>query len=78
MVNKEENNQQKHCHSDRGSFEQGVGQGGLGEVVATPSMIVSISLKFSSIYLAYFLQACVLLHVLVYCSFDLCRWICLI
>jgi hypothetical protein len=45
MVNKEENHQQKHFHSDRGSFEQGVGRGGLGEATATPSMIVSISLK---------------------------------
>jgi hypothetical protein len=31
----EESNQQKFCHSDRGSFEKGVGQGGLGEVAAT-------------------------------------------
>jgi hypothetical protein len=33
----EENNQQKYCHYDRGSLEKGVGQGGLGEVVATAS-----------------------------------------
>jgi hypothetical protein len=59
MVNKEENNQQKYCYSDRGSFEQGVGRGGFGEVVATPSMIVSVSFKFSSIYLAYSLLVCV-------------------
>jgi hypothetical protein len=45
MVNKRKNNQQNHYRFDCGSFEQGVGQGGLGEVVATPSMIVSISLK---------------------------------
>jgi len=59
MVNKEKNNQQKYFHSDRGYFEQGVGPGGLGEVVATPSMIVSFSLKFSSIYLAYSILVCV-------------------
>jgi hypothetical protein len=39
MVKRGENNQQNHCHSDHGYFEQGVGQGGLGEVVATASTI---------------------------------------
>jgi hypothetical protein len=28
---------EKYCHFDRGSFEQGVGQGELGEVVAYAS-----------------------------------------
>ena len=67
MVKKEENNQQKYCHSDRGCFEQGVGRGGLGEVVA----IVSTDCKclfnvLINIFLAYFLQVCVLLHMFVY------------
>jgi hypothetical protein len=30
MVKKEENISENYCHPDRGSFEQGVGQGGLG------------------------------------------------
>ena len=59
MVNKEENNQQKYFHSDHGSFDQGVRQGGFGKVVATPSIIVSVSFKFSSKYLAYSLLVCV-------------------
>jgi hypothetical protein len=46
----EENNQQKYFHSDRGSFEQGVGQGGLGEVVATASTDCKYLLMFSLIY----------------------------
>jgi hypothetical protein len=49
MVNREKNNQQKYCYFDHGSFEQGVGREGFGEVVGTPSMIVSVSFKFSSI-----------------------------
>jgi hypothetical protein len=59
MVNRKENNQQKHYYSGRGSFKQGVGRGGFGEFVATPSMIVSVFFKFSSIYLAYSLLVCV-------------------
>jgi hypothetical protein len=59
MVNGEENNQQKNCYSDRGYFKQGVGRRGFREVVSTPSMIVSVSFKFSSIYLAYSLLDCV-------------------
>jgi hypothetical protein len=59
MVNGEENNQQKYCHFYHGYFDKGVRRGGLGEDVATPSTIVSVSLKFSSIYLAYSLVVCV-------------------
>jgi hypothetical protein len=63
----EENNQQKYCHSDHGSFEQGVGQGGLGEVVATASTDCKYLFNvLINICLAYFLQVCVLLHMLVY------------
>jgi hypothetical protein len=62
---KEGNNQKNHCHFYRGYFKEGVGRGGLGEDAAKKSMIVSISLKLSSIFLAYFLQASVFLQVLV-------------
>jgi hypothetical protein len=47
---KEENINKKYCHSDRGSFEQGVGQGGLGEVVATASTDCKCLVMFSLIY----------------------------
>jgi hypothetical protein len=63
----EENNHQKYCHSDRGSFEQGVGQGGLGEAIATTSTDCKYLFNvLINICLAYFLQVCVLLHILVY------------
>jgi hypothetical protein len=67
MVNKEENNQQKYFHYDRGPFEQGVGRGGLGEVVATTSTYCKCLFNvIINICLASFLQVCVLLHMLVY------------
>jgi hypothetical protein len=47
---KEENISEKYCHSDRGSFEQGVGQGGLGEVVASASTDCKYLVMFSLIY----------------------------
>ena len=50
MVNIEENNQQKYFHSDRGSFEQGVGQSGLGEVAASASTDCKYLVMFSLIY----------------------------
>jgi hypothetical protein len=50
MVKKEENINKKYCHSDRGYFEQGVGQGGLGEVVATASTDCKCLVMFSLIY----------------------------
>jgi hypothetical protein len=45
-----ENNQQKYCHSDHGSFEQGVGQGGFGEVTAISSTDCKYLVMFSLIY----------------------------
>jgi hypothetical protein len=59
MVNKEENNQQKYCHYDRGYFNKGVGQGGFREASTTPYMILIVSFKFSSIYSAYYVIVCV-------------------
>jgi hypothetical protein len=47
---KEENISEKYCHSDRGSFEQGVGQGGLGEAVASASTDCKYLVMFSLIY----------------------------
>jgi hypothetical protein len=40
----------KYFHSDRGSFEQGVGQGGLGEVAATASTDCKYLVTFSLTY----------------------------
>ena len=40
----------KYCHSDHGSFEQEVGQGGLGEVVAIASIDCKCFVMFSLIY----------------------------
>jgi len=42
---------EKYCHFDRGSFEQGVGQGGLGEVVASASIVCKHLVMFSLIYM---------------------------
>jgi hypothetical protein len=47
---KEENINEKYCHSDRGSFEQGLGQEGLGEVVASTSIDCKYLVMFSLIY----------------------------
>jgi hypothetical protein len=47
---KEENINTKYCHSDRGSFEQRVGQGGLGEVATTTSTDCKCLVMFSLIY----------------------------
>ena len=41
---------EKYCHFDRGSFEQWVGQGGLGEDVASTSTDYKYLVMFSLIY----------------------------
>ena len=41
---------EKYFHSDHGFFEQGVGQGGLGEVVASTSTNYKCLVMFSLIY----------------------------
>ena len=67
MVNKDRIINKIYCHSDRGSFNQGVGKGGLREVVATASTDYNFIFNvLINICLAYFLQVCVLLHILVY------------
>jgi hypothetical protein len=64
---KEGYNQQKYCHFDHGYFEQRVGQRGLGEVVANASTDCKYLFNvLINICLSYFLQVCVLLHMLVY------------
>ena len=47
---KEENIIVKYCHSDRGSFEQGVGQDRLGEAAASASTYCKYLVMFSLIY----------------------------
>ena len=47
---KEGNISETYCHSDHGLFEQGVGQGGLGEVVASASIDCKYLVMFSLIY----------------------------
>jgi len=47
---KEENISEKYCHSNLGSFEQGVGQGGLGEASASVSIYCKYLVMFSLIY----------------------------
>jgi hypothetical protein len=47
---KEENINKNYCHFDRGSFEKGLGQGGLGEVVATTSIDCKCLVMLSLIY----------------------------
>jgi hypothetical protein len=42
---------EKYCHSDRGSFEQGVGQGGIGKAVASASTDCKYLVIFSLIYM---------------------------
>ena len=68
MVNKGENNHKKHYHSDHGSFKQGVGQGGLGEVVATASTDCKCLVMFSLIYAWHisfkFVYGCIYLSII--------------
>jgi hypothetical protein len=45
-----ENINEKYCHSDRGSFDQGVGQEGLGEVSTSASTDYKYLVMFSLIY----------------------------
>jgi hypothetical protein len=56
-----------YCHSDRGSFEQGVRQGGLGEVVATASTGCKCLVIFSLIYACpisfKFVYGCIYLYI---------------
>ena len=47
---KGENISEKYSHSDHGSFDQGVGQGGLGEATASTSMDCKYLVMFSLIY----------------------------
>jgi hypothetical protein len=57
---KEESISEKYCHSNRGSFEQGVGQGGLGEAVASTSTDCKYLVMFSLIYASFkFVYDCV-------------------
>ena len=55
---------EKYCHFDCGSFEQGVGQGDLGEAATFASTLCK-NLILLYMCLAYFLQVCVCLHRLV-------------
>jgi hypothetical protein len=41
---------EKYCHFDRGSFEQGVGQGEIGEVVISTSTLCKHLILFSLIH----------------------------
>jgi hypothetical protein len=47
---KKGNISEKYCHSDHGSFKQGVGQGGLGEATTSASMDCKYLVMFSLIY----------------------------
>jgi hypothetical protein len=47
---KVENINEKYCHSDRGYFEQGVGQGGLGEATTSAYTYCKCLLILSLIY----------------------------
>ena len=42
---------EKYCHFDHGYFEKGIGQGGLGEVVASASTLCKHLVMFSLIYM---------------------------
>ena len=53
MVKMRENINEKYCHYDRGYFEQGVGQGGLGEVDASTSTNCKYLVMFSLIYTSH-------------------------
>ena len=58
---------------DIGSIGQGLDEGSLEECCIIIHVCKYSLWVLILIYLAYFLQACVFSHVLVYCSFDLCR-----
>ena len=62
MVNKEEKLSAKHCYFDHGYFEPGFDKEDLGRLLQHHLNIVSVYLKFSSIYLAYFLLICVYMY----------------
>jgi hypothetical protein len=62
MVNKGGKNQAKHCYFDCGSFEQGLDEEDLERLLQHHLKIVSFLLKFSLIYLAYFLLVCVYMY----------------
>jgi hypothetical protein len=47
---REENISEMCCHSDHGCFEQGVGQGGIGEATASASTNCKYLVMFSLIY----------------------------
>jgi hypothetical protein len=49
----------KHCYFDCGSFKQGLDEEDLERLLQHHLKIVSFLLKFSLIYLAYFLLVCV-------------------
>jgi hypothetical protein len=63
---KGENISKKYFRSDCGSFKQGVGQGGLGEVTATTSTGCKCLVMFSLIYVwpisFKFLYGCIYLY----------------
>jgi hypothetical protein len=40
----------RYCHSDHGSFDQGVGKRGIGEIIATASTNCKFLVMFSLIY----------------------------
>jgi hypothetical protein len=47
---KEENISENYCHFDCGSFDQGIGQGVLGEAAASTSIYCKYLVMFSLIY----------------------------
>ena len=59
MVNKGGKKSKTHCYSDCGSFEQGLDEEDLERLLQHHLKIVSFLLKFSLIYLAYFIFVCV-------------------
>jgi hypothetical protein len=63
---KDENISENYFHYDCGSFKQGVGQGGLGEVVASTSTDCKCLVMFSLIY------DCPISFKIVYGCIDLC------
>jgi hypothetical protein len=50
MVKRKRIINKNYCHFDHGSFKQGVGQGGLGEVATTASTYCKYFVMFSLIY----------------------------
>ena len=59
MVNKRRKKSAKHCYFDCGSFEQGLDEEDLERLLQHHLKILIFFLRFSLIYLAYFLQVCV-------------------